>query len=280
MSFSVELRGACRLYITGRRIELKKYASLVRLSLLFLLITTIPPAPARQGQPYQPLNPPAAPVEQAMPPPDRPPAPVTAGNGSSPGPAGEPDPPATPPSPAARRHHVLGYFAVDYPGDTASSRSLRAFAGHIDSIASFSFRTDGHGNLSENSPREGAELARARGTTALALIHNYVNGSFNVAVAHSLLTSKANRQRLIENTIKILQKYGYQGVNVDLENIPPGDRPYYSALILEFKEALQPRGYLTTVSIAAKTWDDPGNPWAGAFDYRDIGQHADWVQIM
>ncbi|WP_258360344.1 glycosyl hydrolase family 18 protein [Moorella sulfitireducens] len=250
---------------------MKKYINLIFLSVLFFFTTSLPSAPARTVQPYQPVTLPVVPVEQAIP------ASPTYDSVSPSSPVEAPAPPA---NPATRRYHVLGYYAVDYQGDTASSRSLSTYAMYIDSIANFSLLTDAKGNLTESYAREGAELARAKGTTALALIHNYKEGSFNASVAHGLLTSEANRKRLIENTIKVLQKHGYHGVNVDLENIPPGDRPYYSSLIREFKEALQPLGYLTTVSIPAKTRDDPDNAWSGAFDYKAIGKYADWVQIM
>lgn len=94
------------------------------------------------------------------------------------------------------------------------------------------------------------------------------------------MTNSANRQRLIQKMIIILKDEGYQGVNIDIENIPCTDRSYYTALVREFKEALEPLGYLTVVSIPAKASDALAAAWSGAFDYQAIGASPDWVQIM
>jgi len=209
-----------------------------------------------------------------------------------PGPVPEPEPetepeteakpesqPATKPAGASQRH-VLGYYTVDYAGDVCSYNSLKACGSHIDSVAAFTFRVDSRGNIAGTAPRDGLKLAQDKGITALALIHNYRDGAFSAADVHNLLVSRENRQRLVKNMIGVLERDGYQGVNIDLEGVPYYDRRYYTVLVREFKEALQPLGYLTVVSIPAKTWDAPTDSWSGAFDYAAIGKYADWVQIM
>jgi spore germination protein YaaH len=189
-----------------------------------------------------------------------------------------PPPPPPPAGPVSR--YVSGYYAVDYWGDNRSYNSLKTYGKMINGVVTFCFLVDGYGNVSGSTPKDGVSLALSLGATPIALIHNFRNGSFNAADAHTLLTSSANRQRLIQNVITILQRDGYKGVNIDLENIPYYDRAYYTALVREFKAALEPLGYLTTVSVAAKTSDAPISAWAGAFDYAAIGTHADWVGIM
>ncbi|MEW6660776.1 MAG: glycosyl hydrolase family 18 protein [Bacillota bacterium] len=200
----------------------------------------------------------------------------------SPDPVPEPEPVQMPEpilKPPAKRH-VLVYYTVDYQGDVLSYNSLKTYGNQVDSIATFSVLVDGNGNIVDTTPKDGVSMALNKDVIPLALIHNYRDGGFNAADAHSLLTNSANRQRLIKNMITLLQKEGYQGVNIDIENVPFADRHYYTALVQEFKEALEPLGYLTTVSIPAKTWDAPKNAWSGAFDYAAIGKHADWIQIM
>jgi len=192
----------------------------------------------------------------------------------------EPKPKPEPILKPGSKRHVLGYYTVDYPRDIRSYSSLEKNADLIDSIATFTVLVDGNGNIVDTTPRNGVKVALDNGIIPLALIHNYRDGGFNKEDAHSLLSSRANRQRLIKNMVSLLQKEGYQGVNIDIENVPPADRHHYTALVREFKETLEPLGYLTTVSIPAKTWDDQKNRWSGAFDYAAIGRYADWVQIM
>lgn len=192
----------------------------------------------------------------------------------------EPTPvPSPEPMPATLRH-VLGYYAIDYARDSRSYSSLSTYGDRINSIATFTFLVDGSGNVTGLTPRDALKLALSKGATPLALIHNYRDGAFNSTDAHNLLANSANRQRLIENMTVILRNEGYKGVNIDIENIPYADRSYYTALVKEFRAALQPLGYLTTVSIPAKASDAPAACWSGAFDYAAIGSYADWVQIM
>ncbi|MEW6183029.1 MAG: glycosyl hydrolase family 18 protein [Bacillota bacterium] len=188
--------------------------------------------------------------------------------------------PSTPSPPPATARHVLGYYTVDYPGDADSFNSLSAYGSRINSIATFTFLVDGSGNVTGTTPTDGVNLALNRGAVPLALIHNYRNEGFDAAGAHNLLSNTASRQRLVQNMVDILKGKGYKGVNIDLENVPPSDRSYYTALVREFKAALQPLGCLTTVSIPAKTADVPTAAWSGAFDYAAIGASADWVQLM
>ncbi|HIE12613.1 MAG TPA: LysM peptidoglycan-binding domain-containing protein [Desulfotomaculum sp.] len=192
--------------------------------------------------------------------------------------AAEPEPTPEPGPEAAP--HVLGYCAIDYTGDSRSYGSLNTYGDRISSIATFSFLVDGFGNVTGSAPRDAVGLALEKGVIPLAMIHNYRDGGFSSADAHELLSNRANRQRLIQRMITILKDEGYQGVNIDLENIPYTDRSYYTALIREFKAALEPLGYLTVVSVPAKASDAPTAAWSGAFDYRAIGASADWVQIM
>jgi len=69
-------------------------------------------------------------------------------------------------------------------------------------------------------------------------------------------------------------------VNIDLEGISGQDRKNYTSLLAELREMFKPYGYLLTVSIPAKTADDPQNTRNGAFDYEAIGSQADLVTIM
>lgn len=178
------------------------------------------------------------------------------------------------------KYHILGYYTVDYLGDRRSYNSLKSYGSHLDSIATFSFLIDGRGNISGSTPRDGVKLAWNKGVTPLALLHNYRDGAFSYTDAHKLLSSKENRRRLINNMVKVLQRDGYAGVNIDIEDVPYYDRSNYTALVREFKAALEPLGLLTVVSIPAKTWDAPQDGWSGAFDYAAIGKYADLVQIM
>ncbi len=174
---------------------------------------------------------------------------------------------------------VLGYYTEYYPGDNISYNSLAANHASIDSIATFSYLTDARGNLTGEPIAAGVELAQKKEVKTLMLVHN-IGDAVDSRAAHSLLSVRENRFNLEKNILSLIEEHGFNGVNIDLEGVPPGDRANYSALLAELKAILEPAGYLLTVSIPAKTRDNPLDNWNGAYDYAAIGEYADLVTLM
>lgn len=174
---------------------------------------------------------------------------------------------------------VLGYYTEDYPGDRLSYDSLAGNNSLIDSIATFNYLVDNQGNLTGESISQGVNLAKSKNVKSLMLIHN-IGSYIDKDNAHQVLSVKENRKNLEDNILSLIRKNGFDGVNIDLEGVPAGDRSNYNNLLAELKDLFRPYGYLLTVSIPAKTWDDPSNDWNGAYDYRFIGQTADLVTLM
>lgn len=175
---------------------------------------------------------------------------------------------------------ILGYYTGTSGSDSGSYTSLANNWRSLTAVAPFFFRIDGAGNVSGRHDPAVVNLARARGLKALALVHNHNQTSFDADAVHNMLSSASRRARAIAAIGNILRTYGYDGVNIDFENLYPWDRPYFTAFLRELAASLRPRGYLVTVAVPAKYRDDPSSRWAGAVDYRAIGQYADLVVIM
>lgn len=178
---------------------------------------------------------------------------------------------------------TLGYTTNDYKGDDASYNSLVTNSSNINSIATFSYQFDTNGNLTltGQSQQNTVEFANSNNIRPLLLIHNLLDGKFDRNLAHTVLSDASIRSKLIDNTILAMSKEEYSGVNIDIENVFWYDRDNYSAFIRELKQKLTPYGFLTTVSVPAKTFDSYNNDsWGGAFDYAAIGQNTDKIMIM
>ncbi len=175
---------------------------------------------------------------------------------------------------------VCGYYPIDYEGDRVSYRSLEAYHEHLDQVAVFNHPIDAGGRIGGHADPALMDLARRTGTKVLALVHNMRNGAFDRQAAHAVLSDATIRSRAVESVFDLLSQQGYSGVNIDLENVAPADSSGYTSFIKELSERLHPEGYLVTVSIPAKTADDPNHGWSGAFDYKSIGEYADQVMIM
>jgi len=173
---------------------------------------------------------------------------------------------------------VIGYYAENYPGDTNALTSLRNYSRYMWGIATFTYRLERDGSLTGEVPVTAVRQARQDRLRTFLLVHNYRKG-FDSQAVHSVLTDQYRRARLTDRIVWLVRHYGYTGVNIDLEGIPAGDRWAFNAFLRELDKKISPYGMLT-VSVPAKTWDDPRNGWSGAYDYRIIGQVADLVMIM
>lgn len=177
---------------------------------------------------------------------------------------------------------ILGYTAIDYPGDNRSAQSVAQSQG-LGAIATFTYTFDSMGNLKGNADQEEYTLkqAKARGIKPLALLHNFdYRVGFDKNLARAVLSDPVKRQKLISQLLNEVQNRGYLGVNLDVEGIYPADAALYLAFLGELKQQLGAKGLLTVVSVPAKTRDDTTSSWSGGYDYSAIGQKADLVQIM
>jgi len=171
---------------------------------------------------------------------------------------------------------VLGYYTVDYPGDKLSHDSLVKNSQLISQSAMFDYAVDEKGNLKGSASIEGIKVARSKGIKTLMVVHN-ISGTIEGNAAYSAITDKY-RKKLVDNIVNEIKRSGYDGVNVDLEGIPPAGKKYYNALLEDLRNQLG-QSKLLTVAVPAKTSDN-GSTWNGAYDYKTIGRLADYVVIM
>jgi spore germination protein YaaH len=175
---------------------------------------------------------------------------------------------------------IVGYYTEDYRGDPTSYGSLLPNKDSLDCIAIFLHPVDQHGRVSGETSEMAMKVAKSESIQTLALVHNLVQGGFDEKRAHALLQSYNSRAKAISDILKIVEEQGYDGVNVDLENVNPKDRKNLTAFMEELRARLRPRGYLVTMSVPAKTQDHAGQTWVGAFDYYALGKACDHVMLM
>lgn len=175
---------------------------------------------------------------------------------------------------------VFGYYPVDYPEDKTALNSLSSFGQHISAVGFFTVRLDYEGNLSGGLPADGIAVANRHGVKSLLVVHNCLNGRFDRDVVHRILTDRELENRLTRDILQLLNADRVSGVNIDFENIPPSDRSLFTGFLKRLADTLRPAGFILTVAVAAKTYDNPQNAWNGAFDYRAIGRICDYVVLM
>ncbi|MEG6616412.1 glycosyl hydrolase family 18 protein [Peptococcaceae bacterium 1198_IL3148] len=135
-------------------------------------------------------------------------------------------------------------------------------------------------------PKDGMKIAKDNNIKPLLVVHNMANypdnGYVSVTskeVIHQVLNSPAKRQRAIKDTLQLVEKYGFAGVNIDFEAMPPSDRNQFTLFLTEMRQTMASRGYLVTAALQAKTEDNPSG-YFGAFDYAKIGSVLDYAVVM
>jgi spore germination protein len=75
-------------------------------------------------------------------------------------------------------------------------------------------------------------------------------------------------------------QYGYDGINLDFEAGPPGDRAAYTSFVSDLAARLHGLGKKLAIDVSAKTADDPTHPRSGLYDYPELARVADVVFVM
>jgi spore germination protein len=83
----------------------------------------------------------------------------------------------------------------------------------------------------------------------------------------------------VDRIVEYVVAEGYPGFDLDLEDVAPADREAFSALVARLAERLHAHGKLLAMAIPPKE-SDTRTGWAGAYDYAELGRHADIVTIM
>lgn len=99
-------------------------------------------------------------------------------------------------------------------------------------------------------------------------------------MVHQLVSDPLRRQMLIDELAGLVDRYGYDGINLDLEKGAPADRDGLSALVEGLAAALHGRGARLSVDVSPKVRDVPNHPRSTFFDYVALARHADEVIVM
>src|ERR1700744_3373182 len=110
----------------------------------------------------------------------------------------------------------------------------------------------------------------------LVSISNYINydavhGGFDTKDIYRIIKSKKLRTTFINSVVTQLNKYHFQGINLELDNIKDRHDKNYVALEKEFYEILHPQGFLVTTNA----W-----PEDDQYDITKLQHYNDFLFIM
>lgn len=182
----------------------------------------------------------------------------------------------------AEKRVVMGFYTEGEGPVPSSKESMMKHVNALDEVAFFWYTFDGTGKVipTEKLDMSVKAAAQKNKAKAYALVHNMVGGLFDANLAHKVLANAETRSNFVKNLVNLTTKDGWDGISIDIEKTPPGDRNNFSAFVDELHKALIAKDKVLNISIPAKFIDYPSDLWSGAYDYTAIGKAADQVVLM
>lgn len=177
------------------------------------------------------------------------------------------------------------YTRVFYFTDSAAARqSLYAYWAYVDVFAPQSYALDNDGTLTGKIDPKVLAFAHRVGLRIMPLV---TNGKFSQSSAHAFLDDPAAQDRAIASLVAEAKANRFWGWQLDFEQMDASYRDRYSAFVQRFSQQLRAAGLEASVAVVAQISENPAdytnNLWQkliGVYDYRSLGQDADFVSIM
>ncbi len=174
------------------------------------------------------------------------------------------------PVPVSKAMHWVYMVGQNIP------QSLRDHADQIDILSPAWFHANANGMIYGNDSPAVTQFARAHGIKLMPIV---ANGEFQQSVSHSLVSDGARQTALLDGLQWLVNNFGYDGVNIDFENVAPSDRALFSGMMTNVYARLHPLGRSVTMALPAKT-SERFEGFSGAFDYAGLAPNVDLAVIM
>lgn len=186
-----------------------------------------------------------------------------------------------PSTPSPNRPTIETNLYVEWYTEIPSERVLEQVekvASNLTYMMPFSYEVLRDGSLTEMNWGTLSEIAKEHQVETVIVIANIENYEFNSSLAHTILTDEMIKVNLFKQAVAEAEKRGTKHIHLDFEYMEAKDRENYVNFIKEFKEFA--KGYVISVTLPPKTSADQPGRWYEAFDYKAIGEVADFVVIM
>ena len=145
----------------------------------------------------------------------------------------------------------------------------------------YSYEVTAEGEINDIDDTEIIETAKAYGVApVMMLIASSNNIEEEVAVMHSILSSKEAQVKLVNNILRILKTKGYSGVSFTPPYLQPIDRSIYEELVLKFIDIISKEGYKVYDTLAVRLFLLLTGTLTTGIDYLKIGQKVDGSTLI
>jgi spore germination protein len=141
------------------------------------------------------------------------------------------------------------------------------------------------GDFTDNDVDMLVSIAHRNNVMILPVIHNllYATGGRTTSrdVVKQMVATQQSRTTTIQNIISLIERFGFDGVNIDIEDVYMEDSQRLTAFYVELGRAMKNKGYFLSASVPSRIRDyPPFNPFSDPFDYASIGAAVDQFVVM
>jgi spore germination protein YaaH len=155
--------------------------------------------------------------------------------------------------------------------------SIRRHPNEVDVLSPQWFHLDANGDVYGSDSPDVTRFAKSHGIKVMPAI---VNGEFDADAAHAILSDGATQTHALDSLTALVKNFGYDGINIDFENLYAADRQAFSAFMTNVYARLhRENGKTVTMALASKTRDTYGG-WSGPFDYAALAPNFDLAVVM
>lgn len=179
-----------------------------------------------------------------------------------------------------REKPIIEVNAYSYQQDAAGAASIQEVGDLLTYTSPFAYLIREDGSLEPFADEQMIAASLAVNAAPMMSILNFTSTELGSNVTHTILTSEELMNTLLDNILEVMREKGYQGLNIDFENVLPEDRDNYTQFIQLAVDRLHPEGYFVSTAVAPKTSADQKGLLYEAHDYEAHGRIADFVILM
>lgn len=129
-------------------------------------------------------------------------------------------------------------------------------------------------------------LAREHDVRVMPLL---VNRGFDQAKLTTFLNDQGARDRVVETLVELCRRHGYDGIQIDIENLSIHDRDLFTSFYREAADALHAEGYEISIAVVHRPDELPGatqyqewlfDSWRGGYDLAALAEAGDFISVM
>jgi spore germination protein YaaH len=125
-----------------------------------------------------------------------------------------------------------------------------------------------------------ARALQARGVRIIPTVTNLKEGEWDPGAVQAVLHDPVALNTHIEELVNLAVTNGYDGIDIDYEDLSASDRAVFSEFLTRLGQELHRAGKQLTTAVHPKTSDAGYDERNVAQDYQAIGQAVDQVRVM